>query len=174
MRRRSFLCAAAGTAVGLAGCTATAIPGAGGPDTPTPRPDCPALLEPDRTVCPRRTDGPLRVLRSDERVSGVGWTLGVTVTNTTASSYRFDPYGWSVFRQAGDAWERVAPDAHGEPVRELAPGDHFIWQLTTTEPDLSNADQRVFLDLGPGAYAFAVPFRGPDQVGAVAPFAIAG
>lgn len=175
MRRRSFLgLAAFASAAGLAGCTATAIPGADAPATATPNRECPAVLDAEQRVCPRQPDGPLAVERSTDRVTGRPLSVAVTVLNEASTTYRFDPYGWSVFRRADADWHRVVADTGGIPRRAIAPGEQFTWQLTGTEPDLSDADQRVFLDLGSGEYAFAVPFAGPASVVAVAPFQVAG
>lgn len=174
MRRRSYLRLATVASAGLAGCTASALPGGGAPETPTPRPDCPRLLDADRTVCPRRAVGPLSVDQSTGTVIGADWSFAIAVTNVSGGTYRFDPYAWSVFHQTGDGWDRLTPDATDRPQRVLGPGDRFSWELTTSQPPLSNADQRVFLELEPGAYAFVVPFTGPDRVAAVGPFVVDG
>lgn len=170
MRRRSFLRLATVSVVGLAGCTATALPGAHETDGDLPSRDCPDLLDADLTVCPQLDGGPLTVERSRETVSSDRSSLRLSVTNRDEVPYRFNPYGWSVYRQIDGHWARVTADADTEPRRELAPGDRFAWQLSTAEPTLDVADQRIFLSLAPGRYAVAIPFHGPDRVAAVGPF----
>lgn len=172
MRRRGFLELAAGLAAGLAGCTASALPSlhpsdGGGPD------DCPSLLDVERSVCPG-DDAPISVERSGTTVAGDTWFLVVTVTNRAAEPVGFNPYAWSVLRDAEGGWEHVAPDAHIEPWRELPPGARYAWQLTAGQVGLREVDQRVFLDLPAGRYAFAVPLRATEHLGAVATFEVTG
>lgn len=169
MRRRSYLRFATASAVGLAGCTATALPGA---DDPASTRDCPALLDADVTVCPGRDGGPLTVERSGETVSDDHRVFRLAVINRAEMSYRFSPFGWSVFRRTGEDWARVVTDADIESALELAPGERFAWQLSTVEAAPIGADQRIFLDLVSGRYAVAVPFRGPNRVAAVGPFTV--
>lgn len=173
MHRRTYLGLAAGAMAGLAGCTASALPG---PD-PTPTSSvggCPDLVDADRSVCPGDTAGSLAVELSAETVSGDDWTLAVTVTNRATAPYGFNPYAWSVYRADEDGWDRVAPDAHIEPWRELDPGASYTWQLSATEGAAGEADQRVFLDLDHGRHAFVITFDGADRAAAVAPFTVTG
>lgn len=172
MRRRGFLGLAAGLAAGLAGCTASALPslhqsGGGEPE------DCPTLLDVERSVCPG-DDAPISVERSGTTVSGDAWSLVVTVTNRTAEPVGFNPYAWSVLRDVEGGWEPVAPDAPLEPWHELPPRARYAWQLTAGRVGLKEVDQRVFLDLPAGRYAFVVPVRTTERLGAVATFAVSG
>lgn len=172
MQRRAFLALSAGAATGLAGCTMNALQGAAGPASPSPSSQCPALVDADRTVCPDDEGRPLSIARSSQRVSGDDWSLQVVVANRAAEPYGVNPYAWAVYRKGDDDWTRVAPDAAIEPWVELDPGEAYAWLLSAAGAGPGDADQRVLLDLGPGTYAFAVPFRGPDRVAAVAPFAV--
>lgn len=170
MRRRVFLGLTGALAPGLAGCTASALSSLhepGGDETD----DCPSLLDVDRSVCPG-DDAPISVERSGTTVSGDAWSLVVTVTNRTAEPVGFNPYAWSVLRAAEGGWEPVAPDAHTEPWRELQPQSRYTWQLTAGQVGLKEVDQRVFLDLPAGRYAFAVPVRTTERLGAVAAFEV--
>lgn len=169
MDRRRYLGLAAGVAAGLAGCAARAIPGADPPAEPGDPGRCPAVLEVDRTICPA-DDGPLMIERSSETVSGRDWSLVVTVTNASADPLSVNPYAWSVYRQDGGRWQHVAPDASIEPWIQLEPDDRYVWQLTAGAEGLADADLRVFLDVDPGTYAFAVPFRAESRIGAVVTF----
>lgn len=189
MERRTFvsLGIAAGVSV-LAGCTASAFPGndtsqptTASPDgdgTPTatasptqsdPVADCPELADADRTVCAPNETGLLAVRQSTETGTAGDWSLLVTVTNQADVPYGMNPYAWALYRPSGDGWRRIAPDAHIEPWTELAPGKAYTWQLGTADAK-ATADQRVFVDLDPGKYAFVVTFDGPDRVAAVATF----
>lgn len=169
MHRRAYLGLAAGTAVTLAGCTASALPGPDLGSDSTPSPACPAVLDVDRTACPG-DERPLAIDRSRTTVSGDRWSLVVGVTNRSGEPLGLNPYAWSVFRHDDDRWRHVAPDATIEPWRELSPGERYAWQLTARSADHDDTDQRVFLDLTPGTYAFAVPFRGRERIGAVVTF----
>ena len=177
MHRRRFLgTAALAAGAALAGCTASALPSPNADDpgpNAAPLDDCPDLLDADRTRCPG-DGGPLAVRRSVPRVAGEDWSLRVAVENVGEATYGTNPYAWSVYRHEDDGWHRVAPDATVEPWLELPPGDTYAWLLTPGETPVGDADQRVFLDLEPGLHAFAVPFRGPDRVAAVAPFEVGG
>lgn len=174
MRRRSYLRLGTVAAVGLAGCTAIGGFEAEGGADGTPTPDCPALLDRAVTVCPHRDGGPLTVERTGGTVSRDQWSLAVAVTNRASSPYRFDPDGWAIARPRGDGWTQVVPPtAVGQSV-ELAPGDRYQWGLTTGGPLPDDVDHRVVIDLQPGEYGFVVPFRGPVQVGVVAPLTIDG
>lgn len=173
MQRRRYLGLAAGVAAGLAGCAARAIPGAEPPTEPGSPGRCPAVLEADRTVCPEG-GGPLSIEQSSGTVSGDDWSLVVTVTNETADPLGVNPYAWSVYRHEGDRWQHVAPDAAVEPWIQLGPDDRYVWQLTAGAGGLADADHRVFLDVDPGTYAFAVPFRADNRIGAVVTFDVTG
>lgn len=169
MRRRRYLSLVGAATTGLAGCAARALPGAG----PSPESDevahCPGLLAVDRTVCPG-ADGPVSIERSAGTVSGDAWSLAVTVTNESADPVGVDPSAWSVYQQDGDRWGPVAPEAAIEHWTELQPADRYDWQLTAGAGGLTDADHRVFLDLAPGTYAFAVPIRAATRIGAVVTF----
>lgn len=170
MQRRAVLGLAVGAASAIAGCTASALPS---PDLSgdDPGPDCPAVLDVERTVCPG-ADGPLAVERSSATVSGEAWSLVVAVTNQADAPVGLNPYAWSVFRRTAEGWEHVAPDAHIEPWLELGPGESYAWQLTAGGDGLDDSDQRVTLDLEPGTYAFAVPLRATEPVAATVTFEV--
>lgn len=170
MRRRTYLGLAAGAAGGLAGCTASALPGADLPGDDD-RAGCPALLDVERTICPGEP-GPVEVQRSGGTVAGDAWSLVVAVSNGSDAPVGLNPYAWSVSRRVDDGWRQVAPDAHIEPWQELAPGGRYAWQLTAGGDGLDDADQRVVLGLEPGRYAFAVPLRAERRLGAVATFEV--
>lgn len=173
MRRRRYLSLAAGAAVGLAGCAARALPGAdSSPESAEPA-HCPGVLDVERTVCPG-ADGPVSIERSAGTVSGDAWSLVVTVTNESPDPVDVNPSAWSVHRQDGDRWAQVAPDTATEPWVELRPDEGYVWQLTATAGGLADADHRVFLDLAPGTYAFAVLLRAGDRLGAVVTFNVTG
>lgn len=170
MHRRRFLGLVAGAAGAIAGCSARAFPNPDVGGQPTPASTCPAVVDIDRTVCPDDDAGPLGVEQSGTTVSGEGWSLVVTVENRSDDPIGTNPYAWSLFRRDGDRWRYVAPDAHIEPWLELAPGGRYAWQLTAGGDGLDDVDQRVFLDLAAGTYAFAVPFRANERVAAIATF----
>lgn len=172
MRRRSYLTLAGGAVVGLAGCTAGEIPGKAPADDPLSTADCPDLLDAVWTCCPDEGDGPLSVDRSVEGDSAEAWTVQISVTNRDTKPFEYNPFAWSVFHRREAGWRRLGPAARVEPRAELAPGDRHAWQLVAAGAGPVEAVQRVFLDLEPGRYAFAVPFHGADPVAAVAPFAI--
>ena len=172
MHRRTLLSLAAGTLAGLAGCTVRALPDGG--STPAPAPECPDLLDTDRTVCPHDAEEPLEVHRSAPSTAGPGWTLSVAVTNRAEEAYGCNPYAWSVFEHDDGRWERLAPDAWIEPWTELEPGATYTWLLSGAEGDRAGADQRIVLDLAPGTYAFAIALEGPSRIAAVAPFEVGG
>lgn len=174
MDRRRYLVLAGVTVTGLAGCTASPFSDTDRTDDTSSTDRCPDLLDVDRTRCPAEAGGPLSVDRTSETVSGESWTLRVTVTNRATEPYDCSPFAWSVFRRVGGAWTSEMPAARVEPRFELAPGDHYAWQLVAPGARRDAADQRVFLALGPGQYAFAVPFRGPERIAAVAPFTVTG
>lgn len=173
MHRRRYLGLAAGVAAGLAGCAARAIPGAQPPADAGEAGHCPSVLAVDRTVCPE-DDGPLSIERSSETVSGDAWSLVVTVTNESTDPIGVNPYAWSVYRRDGDRWRHVAPTAAIEPWIQLEPDDRYVWQLTAGAGGLADADLRVFLEVAPGTYAFAVPFRAANRIGAVVTFDVTG
>jgi hypothetical protein len=169
MRRRRYLTLAAGAAAGLAGCAARAIPGSERPAEPDEPEGCPAELAFERTVCPG-VDGPVSIEQSGETVSGDTWSLVVTATNESTDSVGVNPQAWAIYRQDGDRWEHVAPDVSIEPWIELRPDERYVWQLTAGAGGLADADHRVFLDIDPGTYAFAVPFRAATRLGAMVTF----
>lgn len=174
MRRRTYLGLGLGALTPLAGCTLGATPSPAPAARGTPRERCPALLDADRTVCPGDESGPLAVTRSREAVLGGAWSLAASATNRADHPYATSPHAWSVFRQDGTGWSTVAPDAGMQPRLTLAPGEAYTWQLSASAGRTDGADQRVVLDPEPGTYAFAVPFRGPDRVAAVATFDVTG
>lgn len=172
MRRRAYLEIVAGAAVGLAGCMNSRGPTPGTSEGTPSVGTCPDLLAADRTACPGNENGPLAVVRSSPSVSADSWRLRIGVTNQSSEPYGCDPFAWSLFKQAGGGWSSVAPDVPTEPRVELAPGDSYAWQLCSPAADVDGVDRRIVLDLGTGRYALAVPFRGPDLVAVVAPFAV--
>lgn len=174
MDRRRYLALAGVTVAGLTGCTGTSFPGSDPAEDSSATDGCPTLLAADRTNCPSEPDGPLSVDRTSETVSGESWTLGVAVTNRGTEPYSYSPFAWSVFRQAAGGWRYELPAARTKPRVELVPDDRYGWQLATPGASTNEGDQRIFLDLSPGQYAFAVPFRGPDRVAAVASFTVTG
>lgn len=169
MRRRTVLGLAAGGVAGLAGCTASALPKLPQPGGESV--ECPSLPDVERSVCPG-DDGPISIQRSGTTVSGDAWSLVVSVTNRATEPVELNPDAWSVWRDADGGWEHVAPDAHIEPWRELPPRTRYAWQLTTGQVSLKEVDQRVFLDLPAGRYAFTVPIRTTERLGAVATFEV--
>lgn len=172
MRRRRYLSLAAAGAAGLTGCTARALPDALS-GAPGPSDGCPSVLDVDRRVCPG-DDGPLSIEQSSETVTGDAWSLVVTVTNESAEPLGANPYAWSVYRRDGSRWRHVAPNASNEPWLELRPDERYVWQLTAAAGGLADADQRVYLALDPGTYAFAVPFRADGRIGATITFDVSG
>lgn len=173
MRRRTYLGIASGTLAGLAGCTASAGPGAGGTADEPPTPACPELLDADATVCPGDRDAPVAVERSTATVGSDAWSIAVTVTNRTVEPYRLRPSAWSIHRRADGGWRPVVPATLVDRPVSLAAGGRYTWQLSTTGAGPDGADRRVVLSLEPSTYAFAVPVDGPDRIAAVAVFAVA-
>lgn len=172
LRRRFLGTAALAVGAALSGCTASALPSPGRDDSApddVPLDGCPDLLDADLTRCPG-DGGPLAVRRSARRVAGEDWSLRVSVENVGEATYGTNPHAWSVYRREADAWDHVAPDATVEPWLDLRPGAAYTWLLTAGETPVGDADQRVFLDLDPGVYAFAVRFAGPETVATVATF----
>lgn len=174
MWRRTYLGLAAGASTALAGCSVSAFPGLGSADDTTPFEACPELTEADTTACPDDESGSLAVEQSRDTVAGDAWSLVVAVTNRAAEPYVTNPSAWSLYRKADDGWHHDVPDAQIEPWIELPPGERYAWELSAGADGSDTGDQRVRLDLGPGTYGFAVPFRGPDRVAAVAVFDVAG
>jgi hypothetical protein len=148
-----------------------------GPDTPTNDPatpttpvadlECPTFeKDVDRRVCWPDRDGDAETLSIEasspvlERNADEGEvaTLTFTLGNVTGRPFGMNPYAWSIHRWTGDAWEKVAPDAHVEPWTTVESGESYEWVLSTREhsgPQSENS-QAIVEDLADGTYAFQI------------------
>jgi hypothetical protein len=171
MERRAFMGLGVSLTAGLAGCAAKALSRPAVMETHTPESDCPVVIDVDRVYCPG-DDGPVGVARTNRTVSGDSWSVVVRVTNQTEKSLSLNPDGWALLSRSQDGWQPVVPAPRVGQSWELRPQQRYEWQLTAGSPGLSDPDRWVSLDLTAGEYTFAVPLRGEQRYGAVAPFEV--
>lgn len=141
-------------------------------DTPpaTPQPDvldlaCPSFAATDKTYCAYAIPPEIGVrfevsTHRFEPVAGNDTveTITFTLRNETKQAFSLNPHAWSLHRFDDDAWTRVAPEEHVDPLYELPRRETYEWVLSREPHPTETGDRRLYptVDVEAGSYAFAV------------------